>query len=100
MGFLRRLFGPEADADLPRRSPESVVGEDGHARTPDAHPDDVFLPKQKRSGTSLLGGKPPAGWKRQASEATGGGLAPWTSGNSENGHHFGSGGGGGSSGGD
>jgi hypothetical protein len=70
MGLLRRYFGPSQ----PGAPPEATV-EDGHMHAPDAHPDEVVLPKQKRSSRSLLAGKPPRGWKRHASDA-GGGLWP------------------------
>ena len=88
MSVLRRLFGPTHEPP----PPEPVVSEEGHVHTPDAHPDDVVLPKQKRSSRSLLAGKPPRGWKRQASEASGG-LWPWGGGENPAGHGFGGGGG-------
>ena len=82
MGILRRLFGPAIDT-----TPPAVV-KDGHTHAPDADPDDVVLPKEKTSSTSVIAGKPPRGWERQASEAAGG-VWPWSGGDSPNGHHFG-----------
>ena len=94
MGFLRRIFGPATDT-----TPPAVV-RDGHAHASDADPDDVVLPKQNKSSASLVAGKPPRGWKRQASEASGG-VRPWGGGENPQGRHFGGGDSGGSfSGGD
>jgi hypothetical protein len=85
MGLLRRIFGPATDT-----TPAAVVKE-GHTHAPDAHPDDVVLPKGKESSASLIAAKPPRGWKRQASEAAGG-VWPWGGGDSPQGHHFDGGG--------
>ena len=90
MGLFRRIFGPATDTT------PSVIVEDGHTHAPDADPDDVVLPKEKKSSATLVAGKPPLGWKRQASEAAGG-VWPWGAGDSPQGHHFGSGDSGGSS---
>ena len=81
MSLLRRIFGPAT-----AKTPPAVV-KDGHTHAPDADPDDVVLPK-KTSSPSLIAGKPPRGWERQASEAAGG-VWPWSGGDSPNGHHFG-----------
>ena len=67
MALFRRLFGSGSE---PTRS--EPVEKDGHVHAPDADPDDVVLPKQKRSSQSLIAGKPPAGWRRHASDASGG----------------------------
>ncbi|MBJ7518751.1 MAG: hypothetical protein JHC84_03545 [Solirubrobacteraceae bacterium] len=91
MSLLRRIFGPATD-DATR----SAVVKDGHTHAPDADPDDVVLPKEKKSSASLIAAKPPRGWKRQASEAAGG-VWPWGDGDSPQGHHFGGGDSGGSS---
>lgn len=80
MGWLRRYFGPVLD-----EGPTS--SSDG--RAPDALPEDVFLPKQRQSSRSLLAGKPPFGWQRHASDASGGPW-PWSGGSDGDG---GSGGG-------
>lgn len=71
MGLLRRLFGPAFDAD-----PSEPSAHAGHVHARDADPDDVVLPKQNKSSRSLLAGKPPLGWKRQALEQSGG-VWPW-----------------------
>lgn len=95
MGLLRRLFGPAFDS-----TPSESVEADGHVHAPDADPNDVVLPKARKSSRSLIAGKAPMGWQRQASEASGG-TWPWSGSDSPGGHHFGGGsdGGGGSSGG-
>lgn len=90
MDPLRRIFGPATDT-----TPRAVV-KDGHTHAADADPDDVVLPKEKKSSASLVAGKPPPGWDRQASEAAGG-VWPWSGGDSPNGHHFGGSDSGGSS---
>jgi uncharacterized membrane protein YgcG len=93
MSLLRRLFGPALD-----KTPSDPVEAAGHVHAPDADPDEVVLPKQKRSSRHLVAGKPPAGWKRQASEESGG-VWPWSSGDSSGSNHFGGGGDGGGGGG-
>lgn len=98
MGFLDRLFGPVVKGEA-KVSPSD--GGHGHHHAPDADPDDVVLPKTKRSSRSQLGGKPPVGWERHSVESTGG-FWPWGGGSSDGGSGHGgsdSGGGGGSSGG-
>lgn len=83
MGLLRRVLGPAFDS-----TPSESVEKDGHVHAPDAEPDDVVLPKTKRSSRSLIAGKPPLGWQRQASDASGG-VLPWSGDDSDGGHHLG-----------
>lgn len=49
MGMLGRIFGPSLE-------PRPVEAADGVVRAPDAGPDDVILPKTKRSSRSGLAG--------------------------------------------
>lgn len=95
MGLVRRLFGPALDEGAPAAPEER----EGHVHAPDASPDEVVLPKRRRSSRALLAGKPPTGWRRQASESSGG-VWPWSGGDSSGGDGGGGdwGGGGGSGG--
>ncbi|CAA9498546.1 MAG: hypothetical protein AVDCRST_MAG53-2265 [uncultured Solirubrobacteraceae bacterium] len=93
MGLLERLFGPAT-----KPSPTEPEVRDGHVHGPDAAPDDVVLPKTKRSSRSGLAGKPPAGWKRQVTENSGG-VWPWSGGSGDGGHYSGGSGGDGGGGG-
>ena len=92
MGLLERLFGPAT-----KPSPTEPEVRDGHVHGPDAAPDDVVLPKTKRSSRSGLAGKPP-GWKRQVTENSGG-VWPWSGGSGDGGHYSGGSGGDGGGGG-
>ena len=96
MGLLRRIFGPALES-----TPQEPVEIEGHTHAPDADPDDVVVPKQKKSSKSLISGKPPLGWKREVSEDSGG-IWPWSGADSHGGGDYSGGdsGGGGSGGGD
>lgn len=76
MGFLRRIFDAASAS-----TPSEPVEVDGHVHAPDADPETVVLPKTRKSGRSLTAGKPPRGWRRHASQASGG--------DSPGGHDFG-----------
>jgi hypothetical protein len=91
-------LGSAEGSRLARRSrPAGPEERDGHTYGADATPDDVVLPKTKRSSRSGLAGKPPAGWKRHATQDSGG-VWRWSTGSGgsgDSGHSGGDGGGGG-----